>query len=269
MFSSFKTTNLDKLATLILRNECLYESIEEIKRDLERALSNRIYLLFLKKILQYCKKFNCSEIEEIYNKALEVCKIYDESFWNLVTELNQKCINYVIFKQKPFKDISFDIDIYFPIPTDYFNFLNIYQELIKLRKVNPLVRIDPHVAYLRPIKALNIILKPEDLDKNVIEICTSKNCYPTFTHELEVLITMLHTLKHRELYLGDLLTLQYHVTQSNEKELLKLIEKYRLFPIWKFYISILKEIEKENLNMKFPVKLSKSFVIKQFFSKLF
>jgi len=260
---------MDPLASLILNDRHIsFKTEDEFLKTLERAESNRVPYLFLKKLsAQSEEKIVLKKYAELKYEKRE----YEEGAKNLLHSLMEHDVNFLVMKTARFSHISFDVDLYFKSEEDFQRSIPI---LIKSS-----IRPDPHVPNLRVYKGATIIIPIDDLWERKIERNLFGVDVSVPSQEDEAMLFLLHMIKHREIYLGDLLSfanleiddsmlrklLSLYKLQMMNSYVSRLLTKYHIFdeyiqvsfPLIDFFLNILAEKQSGEF---FPLTLPKSIL---------
>lgn len=206
----------DPLADLVLRDICSYNTLEEFLGDLKRAKNNRVHTLAVIKAARHCRqRFEIPHAT--YEHYLSEWKEFEESAGSVLDELESKGIRFLVLKHAPYPHASYDIDIAFPD-------MNEFRRAIPILASSHKVRFDPHVSGVREFKALTIVLPVRMLFQRASGSLTiGRVKVPAPEPPLSAVIHALHAFKHRELYLGDLLSYHIYVSGMRKRELSEML----------------------------------------------
>jgi len=233
---------MDPLASLILNDHPItFKTENEFQKTLERAEPNRVPYLFLKKLSE---KSDEKIILNKYTELKQEKREYEEGAKRLLQSLMECDVSFLVIKTARFPHISFDVDLYFKSEEDF-------QRSIPML-IKSSVRPDPHVPELRVYKGATIIIPMDDLWERRIEksLFGVKVCVPS--QEDEAILFLLHMIKHREIYLGDLLS--FASLKIDDRKLRKLIVQYKLQVMYSFVSRLLTKFQllDEHFKVSFP-----------------
>jgi len=221
---------MDPLASITLLNRSIDANMKrEVLSMLKRAESNRVLYLLLEKLSeQFHEKKIIKELAELKMKK----KKYEEGANKLLQELMESDISFLVIKNARYPHLSFDIDLLFRSLMDF--------EKSIPALVRSSIRPDPHVSGLREYKGATIVLPVEEVwERRKIKKLFDVEVYVP-SEEDETIIFLLHMIKHREVFLGDLISL----TQLKaEKHMLQnLLVRYKLRIMFSFVAKMLKNL---------------------------
>ena len=199
----------EPLVDVIMDSKCPYKDSKQVLQDLKRAIENRVGLLFLLSCKEVCRKIWSQELEDPLNRMLSEYHSWMTSVRNLLTKLSGTGARFLVIKNAPYPHISFDVDFVFPSVEDFEN--------VRPILVSSPVRADPHVAGLREYKALTVVISAEKLWKERRRTTIYGAEVWTASPEHSLLIHALHAFKHREVYLGDLLSMKEIIRQLDRE----------------------------------------------------
>jgi hypothetical protein len=218
---------MDKLAAIILHGSKSADK-KLLKDLLIRAEINRIPLLYLKTVSKFQSDTFISSQLKIWEQKK---RNYDMGFQKILQMLNNSDIQFMLVKHAQYPRASYDVDILFRNIEEYEKAMPILRETVRLGLIRP----DPHVGGLRDMRGCTIVIPTKDLwtrrsKKNYFGIEVN---IPSI--EDQIILFHLHMLKHREIFLGDVIsTLHLYNTEHNAILLYRLVDKYSLMPTFHF-----------------------------------
>ena len=233
---------MDPLASLILNDrQITFNKENEFLTTLERAESNRVPYLFLKKLSEQSEdKFILNKFNELKQEKRE----YEEGAKRLLQSLMECDLSFLVMKTAGFSHISFDVDLYFKSEEDFQRAIPI---LIKSS-----VRPDPHVPNLRVYKGATIIIPIEDLWERSVERNLFSVNVSVPSQKDEAMLFLIHMIKHREIYLGDLLS--FANLKNDDTMFRKLMSQYKLLVMYSYVSRLLTKLRlsDEHIKVGFP-----------------
>ena len=208
----------DFLTELLVRNTCTYIDIKELPRIIECAEINRVKLYFLIKALKLCKDAIRDAIRKHVNELRKEYIEWVSEVKRILKMLKERKIKFIVIKHAPYPHLSYDIDIVFPEIEDF-------EKAEDIITSSMILRVDPHVSSLREYKAATLVVPSKFMWENRVKTYIYGEGVYTISNELSTIVYALHPLKHREIYLGDLISYSYYFQKSDRKKLLKLINK--------------------------------------------
>ena len=237
----------EPLVDVIVHSRCPYEDSSQALQDLERAVKNRVGFLFLLSCKEICKKIWSQEMEKALEKTLSDYQNWVTAVKKLLMKLNEAGTRFLVIKVASYPHVSFDIDLVFPSLRDF--------QIARPILVSSPVRVDPHVAGLREYKALTVVMRAERLWKRRVKTIIHETEVWTTSPEHSLLIHALHAFKHREIYLGDLLSMKEILSQLDVKETIKEAREIGGTVILAYMDHILSTILGEGLGATLPFPL--------------
>jgi hypothetical protein len=239
---------MDQLAAIILHGHKVTNK-ELLGNLLSRAEENRVPELYLKTVSKFCNDpFIISKLEIWETKK----RAYDLGFQKIMQRLIDNGIQFMLVKHAQYLRASYDADILFKNIEEYERAMPILRETVRLGLIRP----DPHVGGLRDMRGCRIVIPTRDLwsRRQKKRFFDMEINVPSV--EDQIILFHLHMLKHREIFLGDVVSiLHLYNTEHNSLLLSHLVNKYSLISIFHFasnlfhYLS-LKETEAQ---MRMPV----------------
>lgn len=216
---------MDQLAAIILHGSKVADT-ELLKNLIDRAEENRVPLLYLRIISRHhSDPYILSQL-----KTWEQNKTrYDSGFHKLLPRLIGDGIRFMLLKHALYPRASYDADLLFRNAEEFEKAYPILREVVKS------IRPDPHVGGVRDTRGCTIVIPTEDLWSR-----KQKKSYHNIevyvpSDEDQIILFHLHMLKHREIFLGDLVSiLNLYNAKHNPILLFRLANKYGLIPIFHF-----------------------------------
>lgn len=234
---------MDPLVSLILHNNPItFNNKQEFLKTLERAESNRVLYLFLEKMSKQTKdKIILKKYAEMKNEKRE----YEKGARDLLQKLMEAKVKFLVIKTARYSHVSFDIDLLFKTPADF------EKSISMLTKST--IRPDPHASGLREYKGATIVLPAEEPWKRKEKKKLHGVEVYVPSEEDSAIIFLLHMIKHREIFIGDLISLTN--LKVNESVFQELIAHYRLRIIAHFVTKLLNNlgIFNKHYEAKFPI----------------
>jgi len=218
---------MDKLAAIILHGSKVAD--KELLRDLvDRAEENRVPLLYLRTVSRFCDDSFISSQLKIWEQKK---RDYDLGLQKLLQRLISSGIQFMLVKHARYPRASYDADILFKNAEEYERAMPVLRETVKLGLIRP----DPHVGGLRDMRGCTIVIPTKDLwSRRQKKSYFGMEIYVPSIED-QIVLFHLHMLKHREIFLGDVIsTLHLYNTEHNSILLYRLVHKYSLMPIFHF-----------------------------------
>jgi len=252
---------MDPLASLILNDhQITFKKENEFLTTLERAESNRVPYLFLKKLSEQSEdKFILNKFNELKQEKRE----YEEGATRLLQSLMEYDLSFLVMKTARFSPhISFDVDLYFKSEEDF-------QRSIPILTTSS-VRPDPHVPNLRVYKGATIIIPVEDLWERSVRRSLFGVNVSVPSQKDEAMLFLIHMIKHREIYLGDLLS--FANLKIDDTMFRKLMSQYKLQVMYSYVSRLLTTFRLSNEHFKVgfpPIDLLLGFLAEKQSEELF
>lgn len=218
---------MDKLAAIILHGSKTTDN-ELLKNLANRAEENRVPELYLRTVSKFCEDSFVSSQLKIWE---EKKKNYDLGFQKIMHRLIDNGIQFMLVKHAQYPRASYDADILFRNIEEYDKAMPILRETVRLGLIRP----DPHVGGLRDMRGCTIVIPTKDLwaRKQKKSFFGMEIYVPSI--EDQIILFHLHMLKHREIFLGDVIsTLHLYNTEHNPILLCHLVNMYSLVSIFDF-----------------------------------
>jgi len=244
---------MDKLAAMIFRNSKVGD-VHLLREFIDRAEENRVPLLYLRKISKLHKDSSISSQLEIWERKK---RQYDSGLQKLLQRLTSDSIQFMLVKHALYPRASYDADLLFRDSEEFEKAYPILSETARLGLIRP----DPHGGGIRNMRGCTIEIPTEELWSrrqkkgfNGIEVCV-----PSI--EDEIILFHLHMLKHREIFLGDMIsTLNLYNTEHNPVLLFRLANKYSLLPIFHFVSHLFRYLKLREPETKLNVPVLSQFI---------
>jgi len=218
---------MDELAAIIFHNSKVGDT-HLLRKLIDRAEENRVPLLYLRMISgRHSDPYIASQLKMWERKKKE----YDSGLQKLLQRLTSDSIQFMLLKHALYPRASYDADLLFRNPEEFEKAYPILRETVRLGLIRP----DPHAGGIRNVRGCTIEIQTENLwsrrqkkSFNDIEVYVPSN-------EDQIILFHLHMLKHREVFLGDLVsTLNLYNAKHDPVLLFRLANKYSLLPIFHF-----------------------------------
>lgn len=239
---------MDKLATIILHGSKMTDK-ELLKSLVNRAEENRVPELYLRTVSEFCDDpFISSQLKIWEQKKRD----YDLGFQKLLQRLISSGIQFMLVKHAQYPRASYDADILFRNTGEYEKAMPILRETVRLGLIRP----DPHVGGFRDMRGCTIVIPTKDLwsrrqKKSFFGIEVN---VPSI--EDQIILFHLHMLKHREIFLGDLISiLRLYDMEHDSVMLCRLVNGYSLMPIFHFVSNLFyyMKLKEPEIKMKMPI----------------
>jgi len=244
---------MDKLAAIILHGSKVADK-KLLKDMISRAEENRVPELYLRTISKFCDdSFISSQLKGWQQKKTN----YDLGFQKLLQKLISSGIQFMLVKHAQYPRASYDADILFKNTEEYEKAMPILRETVRLGLIRP----DPHVGEFRDMRGCTIVIPTKDLwsrrqKKNFFDIEVN---VPSV--EDQIILFHLHMLKHREIFLGDVVsTLHLYNTEHNPTLLCRLVNRYSLMSIFHFVSNLFYYMKLREPEVKMNMPMLSQFV---------
>lgn len=244
---------MDKLAAIILHGSKVADK-ELLKSLVNRAEENRVPELYLRIVSKFCDdSFITSQLKIWEQKK----RNYDLGFQKIMKKLITSGIQFILVKHAQYPRASYDADILFKDTEEYEKAMPILRETVRLGLIRP----DPHVGGFRDMRGCTIVIPTRDLwsrrqKKNFFDMEIN---VPSI--EDQIILFHLHMLKHREIFLGDVLsTLNLYNTGHNSTQLCRLVNGYSLMPIFHFASTLFSYMKLREPEVKMNMPMLSEFI---------
>lgn len=218
---------MDKLVAIILHDSKAAEK-ELLRNLINRAEENRVPLIYLRTVSKfYSDPYISSQLKTWERNK----RRYDLGFQKLLQQLITNNIEFTLVKQALYPRASHDADLLFRTTEELERVYPILQETVRLGLIRP----DPHAGGIRHMRGCTIEIPTEELwsRRQKKSFNGTKVYVPSI--EDQIILFHLHMLKHREIFLGDFISiLHLYNTNHNSVLLSRLANKYSLSPIFHF-----------------------------------
>lgn len=181
---------------LTLLGHYVPKSRAEVGELLARAKVNRVEYMLLRALVDKGLNHGLAELlSKLERKKVES----REEVARLLTRFVEHGVDFMVIKEAPYPHLSVDLDVIFKTPDDFEKAL----PLIKGARVH----VDPHVPGLREFKGAYAKVPVAELwlRSTRKKICGVAVRVPGV--EDDVVLRLIHCIKHREVQLGDLLSI--------------------------------------------------------------
>jgi len=239
---------MDTLAAVILHGSKVTD--KELLRNLvNRAEENRVPELYLRMVSRFCEDPFISSQLKIWEQKK---RNYDLGFQKILQRLISSGIQFMLVKHAQYPRASYDIDILFKNTEEYGRAMPILREAVRLGLIRP----DPHVGGLRDMRGCTIVIPTSDLwsrrqRKSFFGVEVN---VPSI--EDQIILFHLHMLKHREIFLGDVITtLHLYNVEHDSIMLCRLVNRYSLMPIFHFVSNLFcyTNLKEPEVKMNMPI----------------
>lgn len=219
---------------------------------ISRAEENRVPLFYLRAISRRCDDpYVLSQLEMWERKKRE----YDLGFQKILRQLISRGIQFLVVKHALYPRASYDIDILFRNLEEY------RKARMILHDASAFIQPDPKMGDVKDMRGCTIMIPAEDLwsrrqkaSYNDVEVCVPSN-------EDEITLFHLHMLKHREVFLGDILSLMSLYNLGYDVNLLsRLANKYSLISIFHFASNLFHFLKLRHLRVWLSAPLLSQFI---------
>lgn len=240
---------MDTLAAIVLHGSKVKDT-ELLKGLISRAEENRVPLLYLRTISRLCDDPYVSSQLKIWE---EKKREYDVGFQEVLQRLVNHDIRFLLVKHALYPRASYDVDVLFRDVEEFKKARQILQDVVTF------IRVDPQ--WVEGMKGCTIIMPVEDLwsrrqraSYHGVEVYVPSN-------EDEIALFHLHMLKHREIFLGDILSLMSLYNSGYDVKLLsRLVNTYSLISIFLFVSNLFYYLKLKGLEVRLSTPLLSRFI---------
>ena len=250
---------MDELAAIVLHN-LEVRDVEVLRNLIDRAEENRVPLLYLRTISRYCDDAHVLSRLEIWEQRK---REYDLGFQKLLRKLISRNIQFLVVKHALYHRASNDVDILFRNTEEFEKSEPILRRAYAEYKLNlpQSVRPDPHVGGLRDMRGCTIIIPTEDIWSRRRKVTYLDIEVNAPSNEDEIILFHLHMLKHREIFLGDVIsTMNLYSSDYDPVLLFRLARMYHLTPILSFVSHVFECLKIRNPGVKLKMPVLSQFI---------
>lgn len=244
---------MDELAAIIFHNYKVGNA-HLLRKLIDRAEENRVPLLYLRMISgRHSDPYIASQLKIWERKK----KQYDLGFQKLLQRLISDGIQFMLIRHALYPGASYDVDLLFRNPEEFEKAYPILRETVRLGLIRP----DPHAGGIRNVRGCTIEIPTEDLWNRKQK--RSYNSIEVYVPSIEdqILLFHLHMLKHREIFLGDMIsTLNLYDMEHNSVLLYRLANKYSLLPILHFVSQLFHYLRLRDPEIKLNLPVLSQFI---------